>query len=128
MVQEQKLDGIFHALSDTTRRTMLRRLAGGEQKISDLAAPFDMSFNAVSKHVKVLEGAGLVRRRVEGRAHVCSLAPAGLKSADEWLRFYESFWSVRFDALDQMFRAQNQAAKAQAAKAQAAKARDRRRS
>lgn len=107
MVQERQLDDVFHALSDTTRRAMLRRLAGGEQTISNLAAPFDMSFNAVSKHVKVLEEAGLVKRRIAGRTHVCSIAPQRLKAADEWLRFYESFWSVRFDALDQMFRAQN---------------------
>jgi DNA-binding transcriptional ArsR family regulator len=116
MVQEQRLDNIFHALSDATRRAMLRRLAGGEKKIGDLAAPFDMSFNAVSKHVKVLEEAGLVKRRVIGRAHVCSLAPASLKAADEWLRFYESFWSVRFDALDQLFRAQNEAARSRKTK------------
>lgn len=111
MVQERKLDAVFHALSDGTRRALLRQLAGGEQKIGDLAEPFDMSFNAISKHVKVLEGAGLVRRRVDGRAHLCSLAPQPLKAADEWLRFYESFWSARFDALDQMFKAQNAATK-----------------
>lgn len=112
MVQQQ-LDAIFHALSDTTRRALLRRLAGGERRIGDLAEPFDMSFNAVSKHVKVLEEAGLITRRIEGRAHVCSLAPQPLRAADEWLRFYESFWSVRFDALDQMFKAQNEAAQKQ---------------
>lgn len=111
MVQEQKLDAIFHALSDATRRAMLRQLSSGELKIGDLAAPFDMSFNAVSKHVKVLEGAGLVRRRIDGRAHLCSLAPQPLKAADEWLRFYESFWAARFDQLDQMFKAQNEAAR-----------------
>jgi DNA-binding transcriptional ArsR family regulator len=114
--REQRLDDIFHALSDATRRAMLRRLAGGERKIGDLAEPFDMSFNAVSKHVKVLEEAGLVKRRIDGRSHVCSLAPQPLKTADEWLRFYESFWSVRFDALDQMFKAQNEAARSEASK------------
>src|SRR6185503_21268961 len=108
MVQDQKLDDIFHALSDATRRAMLRSLAGGDRKIGDLAEPFDMSFAAASKHVKVLEEAGLVRRRIEGRAHVCSLAPQPLRAADEWLRFYESFWSARFDVLDQLFRAQNE--------------------
>jgi len=109
MVQDQKLDDVFHALSDATRRAMLRALAGGDRKISDLAEPFDMSFAAASKHVKVLEEAGLVKRRIEGRAHVCSLAPQPLRAADEWLRFYESFWSARFDVLDQLFRAQNEA-------------------
>jgi DNA-binding transcriptional ArsR family regulator len=116
MAQEQKLDSVFHALSDATRRAMLRRLASGEQKIGDLGAPFDMSFNAVSKHVKVLEEAGLVKRRIEGRSHLCSLAPQPLKAANEWLRFYESFWSARFDVLDQMFRAQNEGAKSRGGK------------
>jgi len=116
MVQEQKLDGIFHALSDSTRRAMLRQLAGGERKIGDLAAPFDMSFAAASKHVRVLEEAGLVRRRIEGRAHVCSIVPQPLRAADEWLRFYEAFWSARFDVLDQLFRAQNEAGKARGKK------------
>src|ERR1041384_6966955 len=104
MVQEQtarelRLAGVLRALSGATRRSMLRRRAEGERKIGDLAEPFDMSFNAVSKHVKVLEEAGLILRRIDGRAHVCSLAPQPLKAADEWLRFYESFWSQRFDAL-----------------------------
>ena len=112
MVQDQKLDGIFHALSDATRRAMLRQLAGGERKIGDLAAPFDMSFAAASKHVRVLEEAGLVRRRIDGRAHVCSIVPAPLRAADEWLRFYEAFWSARFDVLDQLFKAQNEAGRA----------------
>lgn len=116
MAQEQKLDLIFRALSDATRRAMLRRLAEGEQMIGDLAAPFDMSFNAVSKHVKVLEEAGLITRRIAGRAHLCSLAPQPLRAADDWLRFYESFWSRRFDALDHMFNAQNEAAKPRARK------------
>jgi DNA-binding transcriptional ArsR family regulator len=118
MVQEQlsqkdvRLDGVFHALSDATRRAMLRQLAGGEKTIGDLAEPFDMSFNAVSKHVKVLEEAGLVKRRIVGRAHHCSINPGPLKTADEWLRFYEGFWSARFDVLDQLFRAQNETEKA----------------
>ena len=109
--RELRLDAVFHALSDATRRAMLRRLAGGERKIGDLAEPFDMSFNAVSKHVKVLEDAGLILRRIDGRAHVCSLAPQPLKAADDWLRFYEGYWSQSFDTLDQLFRAQNEAAR-----------------
>lgn len=117
MVQDQRLDGVFHALSDGTRRAMLKALAGGERKIGDLAEPFDMSFAAVSKHVRVLEEAGLVKRRVDGRAHFCSLAPQPLKAADEWLRFYETFWSARFDVLDQLFKAQNEAEKAKGRKA-----------
>jgi DNA-binding transcriptional ArsR family regulator len=121
MVQDQKLDDVFHALSDATRRAMLRALAGGDRKISDLAEPFDMSFAAASKHVKVLEEAGLVRRRIDGRAHVCSINPGPLKAADEWLRFYEAFWSARFDMLDQLFRAQNEARAGKAKRKEARK-------
>jgi len=94
------LDGVFHALSDPTRRAMLRALAGGERNIGELAKPFAMSFAAASKHVKVLEGAGLLRRRVEGRVHRCAINAAPLAKADEWLRFYESFWNDRLDALE----------------------------
>jgi DNA-binding transcriptional ArsR family regulator len=97
--QSSELDGIFHALADPTRRAMLRNLAGGERKIGDLATPFSMSFAAASKHVRVLEAAGLVRRRIEGRAHICRIEPAPLRNADEWLRFYEGFWDRRLDDL-----------------------------
>ena len=79
---------------------MLRTLAGGERKIGDLATPFSMSFAAASKHVRVLEAAGLVRRRVEGRAHICRIEPEPLRSADAWLRFYEAFWSRKLDDLE----------------------------
>src|SRR5947209_16740289 len=92
------LDGVFHALADPTRRAMLRSLAAGPRKIGELAAPFRMSFVAASKHVRVLEAAGLVRRTVEGRAHVCRLEPAPLAAADAWLRFYEGFWTAQLDA------------------------------
>jgi len=112
MVSESTLDHVFHALADPTRRAMLRTLAAGERKIGDLAAPHAMSFAAASKHVRVLERAGLVRRRVEGRAHVCRLEPAPLAGADEWLRFYQSLWTSSLDALDAMLRAEDEAAKA----------------
>lgn len=84
------LDREFRALTDPTRRAKVRSLAVGERNISELAAPFSMSFAAVSKHVRVLEGAGLVRRRVVGRSHVCWLEPAPLAAANEWLRSYEA--------------------------------------
>lgn len=112
MVSEPTLDHVFHALADPTRRAMLRTLAAGERKIGDLAAPHAMSFAAASKHVRVLERAGLVRRRIEGRAHVCRLEPAPLAGADEWLRFYQSLWTSSLDALDAMLRAEDEAAKA----------------
>ncbi len=113
MVQQQAsaLDRVFHALADPTRRAMLQELASGERKIGDLAAPFEMSFSAASKHVRVLEGAGLVRREVRGRAHVCRLDPAPLNVADQWLRFYERFWTERLDALDALLKAQDEAGK-----------------
>lgn len=100
MVSEAELDGVFHALSDPTRRAMLRRLSEGPCKISELAAPFPMSFAAASKHVKVLEDAGLLVRQVEGRAHICRIAPAPLREADAWLTHYERFWTAKFDALE----------------------------
>jgi DNA-binding transcriptional ArsR family regulator len=100
MVEEHRLDAVFHALSDPTRRHMLRRLAEGERSIGDLAAPFAMSFAGASKHVRALERAGLVRRTVRGRTHLCRLDPQPLAAADDWLRFYERFWTERLDALE----------------------------
>jgi DNA-binding transcriptional ArsR family regulator len=101
MVQQSaQLDMVFQALADPTRREMLRRLAAGEQSIGALASPFDMSFAGASKHVRFLENAGLVRRAVRGRTHMCSLDPVPLSAAEEWLRFYERFWTERLDALE----------------------------
>lgn len=100
MVADHELDAVFHALSDPTRRSMLRQLADGERKISDLAAPFAMSFTAASKHVKVLETAGLISRRTSGRAHICRIEPARIRDAAGWLDFYERFWTQQFDALE----------------------------
>jgi DNA-binding transcriptional ArsR family regulator len=104
------LDTVFHALADPTRRAMLRSLAGGERNVSDLAAPFRMSFAASAKHVKVLENAGLVRRTVRGRSHVCRLNAAPLAAADKWLRYYERFWRERLDVLETLLRAEDTAA------------------
>lgn len=88
---------------------MLRSLASGQRTIGELAAPFSMSFAAASKHVRVLEAAGLVRRKIEGRSHICRIEPAPLAAASEWLRFYERFWTDQFDALDAMLKAENAA-------------------
>ena len=106
MVQHstERLDRVFHALTDPTRRQMLRSLALRERTISELAQPFRMSLTAASKHVKALERAGLVRRTVQGRTHFCRLDPKPLASAAEWLRFYERFWSERLDALEALLR------------------------
>ena len=99
-----RLDTVFHALSDATRRGMLASLALGDKSVGELAQPFAMSFAGASKHVKVLEEAGLIRREVRGRTHVCSLEPGPLASADQWLRHYERFWTGRLDALEQLLR------------------------
>lgn len=104
--QAQHLDNIFHALSDPTRREMLHSLARKERTVTELAAPFRMSLAAASKHVKVLENAGLIRRTVQGRTHVCRLAPEPLADAHEWLRFYERFWNERLDALERELKAE----------------------
>lgn len=105
------LDDVFHALSDPTRRAMLHTLAGGQRNLSELAAPFNMSFPAASKHVRVLETAGLVQRTVQGRTHFFQIQPAPLAAADEWLRFYAQFWNEQLDALDAMLTAEDDANK-----------------
>ena len=105
MVEEsEEIDQVFHALSNRTRRGMLRRLSRSECSVGELAAPADMSFAAASKHVQVLERAGLVNRRVRGRQHICSLSPKPLKEASEWLSFYEDFWNSSLDRLEAMFK------------------------
>lgn len=100
MVEQSTLDAVFSALADPTRRAMLRTLSHGEKSIGELAAPFHMSFAGASKHVKALENAGLVRRTVKGRTHVCRLNPRPMHGAMEWLRYYENFWNDRLDALE----------------------------
>lgn len=102
-----QLDIVFHALGDATRRQMLRDLAKGERTVSQLAEPFAMSLAAASKHIKVLEGAGLIRREVQGRTHMCRLEPGPLSSAHEWLGYYERFWSHRLDMLENLLRAED---------------------
>lgn len=88
------------ALADPTRRAILARLAKGEATVNELAAPFDMSLPAVSKHLKVLENAGLISRGRDAQWRPCRLEPASLKSIDEWLEFYRRFWTGSFDKMD----------------------------
>jgi DNA-binding transcriptional ArsR family regulator len=102
--EDDHLDAVFHALADRTRRTMLQLLAHGDSSVGELGAPFRMSFAGASKHVKALEKAGLVSRRVHGRTHVCRLEPAALAQADDWLRACEAFWNDRLDALEDELR------------------------
>ena len=101
------LDDVFHALADPTRRAMLRTLSAGPRNIRELAEPFNMTFVAASKHVRVLESAGLLRRKVEGRSHYCRLNPKPLAGAHAWLAFYEQFWTERLDALEALLNAED---------------------
>ncbi len=101
-----RLDEIFHALADGTRRAMLLALAEQPASVGALAAPFDISLAAASKHVKVLERAGLVHRTVLGRTHLCALDAAPLHAGIEWLRHYEKFWDRRLDALEKLLKAE----------------------
>ena len=100
MVEGSALDAVYHALADDSRRAIVLRLAAeGELKVTEVARPFDISLNAVSKHIKVLEQAGLVRRRVVGRAHWLSLQSEPLAAAYSWIGLYQRFWETRVDAL-----------------------------
>ena len=94
------LDRVFAAVADPTRRAILARLRKGPATIGDIARPFPVSLNAISKHVKVLEGAGLVRRRVVGRQHYCAVEPKALEDAAAWLAHHREFWTARLDALE----------------------------
>ena len=100
----EQLDQVFFALSDATRRAILARLAEGSTTVGALARPFNISAPAISRHMRVLEGAGLIKRSVKGREHYCTLSTAGLKTAEDWLNFHRDFWESRFDALGQLFR------------------------
>ena len=97
---ENRLDVTFHALADPTRRGMLASLALGDKSIGELGEPFAMSFAGASKHVKVLENAGLIERRKAGRRQICALKPQPLEEAEKWLRQWEKFWTVRLDGLE----------------------------
>jgi DNA-binding transcriptional ArsR family regulator len=96
---EDRLSATFSALADPTRRAILARLALGETSVSELAEPFDMSLPAISKHLKVLEHAGLISRSREAQWRPCKLEPQALRSVDEWLEDYRRIWNERFDRL-----------------------------
>lgn len=97
--QTESLDAVFSALGDATRRAILAQLAGGEASVSALAEPHAMSLPAVSKHLSVLEGAGLVRREKTGRVVRCRLTPEPLKGAVDWIEEHQRFWEEQLDAL-----------------------------
>ena len=94
------MDTVFHALGDATRRGMLHDLSRGARTVGELAKPYDISLAAASKHIKALENAGLIRREVRGRTHICRLDPTPLEQAHGWLGYYRQFWTERLDALD----------------------------
>jgi DNA-binding transcriptional ArsR family regulator len=97
-----RLDLVFHALAHPARRAIIRQLSFGERTLSELAAPLKMTFPAATKHVRVLEHAKLVRRRVDGRQHFCRLEAAPLKEATLWTESFRQHWETRFEALDSL--------------------------
>ena len=104
-----RLDAVFHALADPTRRAMLRDLSAGQRTVGELAAPFAISLAGASKHIQVLERAGLVQREVQGRVHVCRIDARPLHAGVEWLRHYERFWNSKLDALAALLEAEDAA-------------------
>lgn len=98
------LDQTFHALADPTRRAIISRLRAGTGRVTDLAGEFDVSLNAVSKHIKVLERAGLVDREIRGREHFIHLNAAPLAAAEDWIAHYRKFWTARLSRLDNLMR------------------------
>jgi DNA-binding transcriptional ArsR family regulator len=102
MVKQTSLDRLFHAVANEARRDMLDRLVAEDLTVGGLAEPLAMSFAGASKHVKVLEQAGLIERTVEGRQHRCRLRAATLEPASAWLQRYERYWTDRLDALEDL--------------------------
>ncbi len=98
--QTTKLDELFGAVSDGTRRAILARLAESDARVTELASAFPISLNSTSKHIRILERAGLVTRSVQGRDHVLSLNAAPMQEAAEWMEFYRRFWADRLAALE----------------------------
>jgi len=101
------LSQTFAALADPTRRAILSRLANGEATVGDLAAPFEMSAPAISRHLKVLEDAGLINRTVDAQWRRCRIEVAGLKPAADWIEAYRRFWDEKLDALDSYLKTTN---------------------
>src|SRR5271155_5531144 len=104
------LDQTLMALADPTRRALLHRLSEGEARVTELARPFDMSLNAVSKHIRMLERARLVTRRRSGREHILSFDPAPLAGASAWIEEQRALWTARLDTLDMLLRAEDRTA------------------
>lgn len=110
MGEENSLDHTLIALADPTRRAILHRLASGSARVTELAEPFDISLNSVSKHIRILERAQLVRRRRQGREHILTFDGAPLGEAAEWIERQRAFWHRRLDLLEEALRAEDAAA------------------
>jgi DNA-binding transcriptional ArsR family regulator len=108
---DNRLDTVFHALADPTRRGMLATLALGERSIGELAEPYAMSLAGASKHVKVLEEAGLLSRRKTGRTHLVRIEAQPLAEAEQWLKYFERFWNARLDVLERLLREEDSSKK-----------------
>ncbi len=106
VIDSKELDLVFGALSDATRRGILAQLADGESNVSDLAAPYQMSQPAISKHLRVLEGAGLIERAKTGRETRVRVKPDTARQAAGWITHYARFWQQHFDAVDQILQQQ----------------------
>ena len=102
-----QLDDTLIALADDTRRAILRRLASGEARVTEVAEPFGISLNSVSKHIRLLERAGLVRRRVSGRDHFLMLEPGPFDELTKWMQETRAFWNSRLDRLEAALRAED---------------------
>lgn len=108
--QTEPLDHVFSALADPTRRAILARLASGHSSVGELAAPFDISLPAISRHLRVLHNAGLITRHKDGRVRRCTLEATPLRAASDWIESYRQFWESQFDSLaDYLQRAQEKA-------------------
>jgi len=106
------LDDTLIALADDTRRSILKRLASGEARVTEVAAPFGISLNSVSKHIRLLERAGLVRRRIAGRDHFLTLEPRPFDELTRWMHETREFWTARLDHLEAALRAEDAITKA----------------
>jgi len=102
-----QLDDTLIALADETRRKILRQLASGEARVTEVGAPFDISLNSVSKHIRLLERAGLVRRRIAGRDHFLALDPKPFDELTQWMQRTREFWNTRLDVLEAALRAED---------------------
>ena len=97
-----RLDAVFAALADPTRRAIIERLSQGDARVTEIAAPFEMSLNAVSKHIRALEASGVIERRRKGRDHILSVNSRSLDEADGWIERMRGYWDARLDAMERL--------------------------